>query len=456
MKRVTPKAEFNQRFYAIPLLVLIFYSLVIVNNCCGAEGATFLNLTPGARAIGLGQSFVAIADDATACYYNPAGLAFVSQPQMLSMNLSPPIGLAKATLWGLTELSHPLFCQKVHSSLDPGDNYRYIYYAAVFPLVNNCHFGIDVNYYNYSIIEWFDTIPVHSFYPCYSLGLNYGRKFISNLGVGVSIKYIYENLPYDLGSTHSFAFGGGILFKSRMGFSFGASLSNLGPPIKYMETEAVLPLTARIGLAQSVTDFLMEINEQDNNLVQKLNQYFRFQFAIERKIDLAGEIRYHKTACGFEIKAFDILSYRQGFSLTKEPTHMWSYPKSLGVDLRIVEFDITITNSNFPEGSWWIQSKFKPLDNKPQFLQENKTLDHIFFNLSCLAIPGGGQLYNGDKWKAIPFLVTSFIVADVILEGNTNPSWQYDVYDVAIISLPILYLGSGIEAHLAKRSKDNK
>jgi len=40
-------------------------------------GAQSLYIQPGARPAGMGDCFVAIADDATACFWNPAGLAFL-------------------------------------------------------------------------------------------------------------------------------------------------------------------------------------------------------------------------------------------------------------------------------------------------------------------------------------------------------------------------------------------
>ncbi len=42
-------------------------------------GAIFLMIRPGARASGMGSAFCAVADDATATYFNPAGLAFLSR-----------------------------------------------------------------------------------------------------------------------------------------------------------------------------------------------------------------------------------------------------------------------------------------------------------------------------------------------------------------------------------------
>ena len=45
----------------------------------GESGAHSLIIPPGARANGLGQSYVAISDDATGIWWNPAGLAFVNR-----------------------------------------------------------------------------------------------------------------------------------------------------------------------------------------------------------------------------------------------------------------------------------------------------------------------------------------------------------------------------------------
>jgi hypothetical protein len=49
----------------------------------GTTGASFLKIGVG-RATGMGDAFVAIADDASACYFNPAGLARVSRQIQLN------------------------------------------------------------------------------------------------------------------------------------------------------------------------------------------------------------------------------------------------------------------------------------------------------------------------------------------------------------------------------------
>ena len=72
-------------------LVLAF-SLALGTACLpGAARATryageFLRIGVGARALGMGSAFVGLADDGTASYWNPAGLATLSEKQLTAMH----------------------------------------------------------------------------------------------------------------------------------------------------------------------------------------------------------------------------------------------------------------------------------------------------------------------------------------------------------------------------------
>ena len=70
------------------ILFMIFAGFIASQNLFAQSEATvqFLLITPGARATGMGEAFVSIADDATATYWNPAGLAFQSQRQISVMH----------------------------------------------------------------------------------------------------------------------------------------------------------------------------------------------------------------------------------------------------------------------------------------------------------------------------------------------------------------------------------
>jgi len=55
----------------------------------GEKGAAFLKLGQGARANGMAGAYSAIADDSSACYWNPAGLVQLDQNEALFMYLRP-------------------------------------------------------------------------------------------------------------------------------------------------------------------------------------------------------------------------------------------------------------------------------------------------------------------------------------------------------------------------------
>lgn len=77
-----------------PTAVAIRAALVLVIVCgiaspvfaSGKYAAEFLRIGVGARALGLGGAFVAISDDGSAPYWNPAGLARSARPEMMFMH----------------------------------------------------------------------------------------------------------------------------------------------------------------------------------------------------------------------------------------------------------------------------------------------------------------------------------------------------------------------------------
>lgn len=63
------------------ILIPYFVSAQFVSEVSkrGTTAAPFLNISQGARATGMGSAFVAIADDASAIFWNPAGIARLNQ-----------------------------------------------------------------------------------------------------------------------------------------------------------------------------------------------------------------------------------------------------------------------------------------------------------------------------------------------------------------------------------------
>ncbi|MFH0777430.1 MAG: UPF0164 family protein [Candidatus Eisenbacteria bacterium] len=73
----------------LALLVLIcLFAVVACTSSVLADkyAAEFLKVGPGARALGMGGAFVALADDASAVYWNPAGLADIRERELEAMH----------------------------------------------------------------------------------------------------------------------------------------------------------------------------------------------------------------------------------------------------------------------------------------------------------------------------------------------------------------------------------
>ena len=67
------------------ILALIVFSFLITQPVLAADAGSFLRIGVGARALGMGGAFVALADDPTAIYWNPAGLASLESGELASM-----------------------------------------------------------------------------------------------------------------------------------------------------------------------------------------------------------------------------------------------------------------------------------------------------------------------------------------------------------------------------------
>ncbi len=65
----------------------VLYSFQITHVCAGAKYAgEFIAIGVGGRALGLGGSYVALANDVTSSYWNPAGLSQLQYPQIALMH----------------------------------------------------------------------------------------------------------------------------------------------------------------------------------------------------------------------------------------------------------------------------------------------------------------------------------------------------------------------------------
>ena len=229
------------------VLVMVLGALVVFSArpvYAVSEAAVLsLMISPGARAAGMGEAFVALADDATATFWNPAGLAFQQRKELHLMHVN----------W-LPEFGSDMFYEfasYVHSFEGLGTFGLNVTYLNLGEQVNTDETGMELG--TFSSNE-------------YSIALTYGTKIMDNWGVGLGMRYIRSNLAGGVsvgaeqgeGVANAFAFDVSTLYKFPFAprLSLGMNLSNMGPKITYIDAAQAdpLPTNLKLGLGYRIID----------------------------------------------------------------------------------------------------------------------------------------------------------------------------------------------------------
>lgn len=185
----------------------------------GSVGANFLLMGAGARPLAMGEAYVAVADDASSIYWNPAGLSCLDYPEVLYMY----------NQW---------FIDIKHQNFDvafPTENGTF---AGAFTLLDSGDIqGYDSGGAETTTIKSSDS----------SLGFGWGRRINANFSVGLGLKYISETLENYQGN--STAIDLGLIYRFNPAFSVGAAIQNVGSPMKFITADTPLPQTMRLGMA---------------------------------------------------------------------------------------------------------------------------------------------------------------------------------------------------------------
>lgn len=236
------------------LLVLLAGNSVQKAQAQSEAGVLFLLISPGVRADGMGEAFVALANDASAVYWNTGGLAFLQGRQLLIMHSN----------W-LPQLGSDMF---------------YDYVAYTHHLKGLGTFGASVTYLNMGTqnVTLENSPQVVDHFTSYDFAISgaFGTLVGEHTGVGINMKVIRSNLaPFGAGKekgkgqTWSFGVDLGILYKTPFikNLNLGANLTNLGPKISYIDVDQAdpQPTNLKVGLAYHI------INSKYNKLTYVLD-----------------------------------------------------------------------------------------------------------------------------------------------------------------------------------------
>lgn len=197
----------------IPFFVLGILTIetTVVAQVSTRYGGDHLLLGAGARPLGMGSAFVAISDDATAIYWNPAGLARLSHRE---------IQIQHAEQFGGT-VNHDVFTLAGQTSVGGIG-------------IGLLRLGVDkiplTTLENPSRNPSPDNRPIITEFvgtSDYNLYFSYGHLIRSNFSIGASLKLIWRKLIVGNGSGYGIDFG--LLYTPGRGFFVGLVGRDLTP-----------------------------------------------------------------------------------------------------------------------------------------------------------------------------------------------------------------------------------
>lgn len=257
----------------------------------GEAGVPSLIIPPGARANGMGESFVSIADDATAAWWNPGGLPFVANDNLALMHSQL-----------VPDLANDVY-------------YEYLGYTHEFKDFGTLSAALIYLTYGTSVATNVQGEQLGEFESWEASGmLSFAIPVTENMGVGLTGKFIHADLaPADLtlekldGSGSTVAVDAGFLWRvPSKKLRFGAALTNLGPDISFIDQEQSdpLPVTLRVG-----TTF-HPIKSDVNSLLFTFDLEQSLVWLIDSATDTRRSEIYHG---GLEYTYINLLAGRIGY-----------------------------------------------------------------------------------------------------------------------------------------------
>lgn len=193
------------------ILISLFVTNILAQSSSvsktGTTAAAFLEIAAGGTAIGMGGAFVSVANDASALYWNPSGIAELDKKEIL--------------------VSHTDWIAETN----------YDFAGLIIPLGNLGNIGLSFTSLTMDDIK-VRTIEkpdgTGEFYNASDLaiGLSYARKITERFSIGFTAKYIKQSIWHMSAST--VAIDAGTKFRTDLfgGMVIGASISNFGPSMQ--------------------------------------------------------------------------------------------------------------------------------------------------------------------------------------------------------------------------------
>jgi hypothetical protein len=205
LKKKNSRRKKVKKIYTIILTaVVLIYSAAygVEVKKTGTTAAKFLSIGIGPRANGMGGAFTAVANDASALYWNPAGIASLDKYN---------------AMFTYTKLFADI---------------NLTYFGLVLPAGDIGNFGLSVTALSVGDIEvtteYFPEGTTETYSPAsYAFGLTYARHITDAFLVGISAKYVREDIYNS--NANGFCVDVGTIFTTPFyGIRFSSIISNYG------------------------------------------------------------------------------------------------------------------------------------------------------------------------------------------------------------------------------------
>ena len=214
----------------VSLILLSAYQLTSLSYASdpGTTGANFLKIGIGPRAVGMGEAQVAVCEDVTSVFWNPAGLARLPSQEASFM--------------------YNLWFESIRS--------QYFGYAYPHPTIGT--FAGSINYLSMDKIQGYTAgnVKIPEKIEAYDLlgVLSYATELPHGINGGINLKFVQEKLEKE----SSFAFGVdiGVMWgagrwlrvKGLEELTVGLNVQNLGGKVRFQKEEGSLPLNFKFGV----------------------------------------------------------------------------------------------------------------------------------------------------------------------------------------------------------------
>lgn len=221
------------------ILVILFLMLNVCYTVFAdtTDAMSYLRMGLGARALSMGGAFTGVSDDASAIFWNPAGISKLEKTEIISMYSLLSLERSLNTICGVYRMSYGSFGLSIINSGVTG----------IKGYDENQTFTGDFNYQSNTVF------------------ISYANSIQENLSMGGNLKVITDILKDN--NRTGFGFDFGILSNVSDRFSIGIKMQDIGSKIG----EDNLPISINLGFAYRFIDNKLTVATDLNKISDKQN-----------------------------------------------------------------------------------------------------------------------------------------------------------------------------------------